>query len=245
MSSKLAIVVEMLTVGVLFIGAGQVNAQPEFGTPGKMGPNINNDSLWEAGPSISHDGLELFFSGGGGRQLYLATRDTKDSEFGQRESIGSGAHPSVSDDGLSLYFHEGGNQDDLWVMERDAIDADWEPAEILGDTVNSAIDERAPSISANKKELYFYRTGAGASIWVTKRDDLQSEWTEPERLEPHINRTGWTAGPDITSDGLTLLFSSLGRSGGFGDFDLWMTTRDTLDSDWGEPVNLGPEVNTF
>jgi hypothetical protein len=41
-----------------------------------------------------------------------------------------------------------------------------------------------------------------------------------------------------------LFFASLDRAGGFGSTDLWMATRETIDSPWGNPVNLGPDINT-
>jgi len=34
------------------------------------------------------------------------------------------------------------------------------------------------------------------------------------------------------------------RPGGYGDGDIWATTRETTEDDWGTPVNLGPIVNT-
>ena len=70
----------------------------------------------------------------------------------------------------------------------------------------------------------------------------------PTNLGPTINR-GPTinsfyedSAPSISSDGLTLYFSS-DRSGGLGSFDLWVATRSTADDEWGTLVNLGPIVN--
>ena len=212
--------------------------------PREWGPNINDDGDWEAGPNLSHDGLELFFVGGPGDKLYSATRETTESEFGPRQTIRRGDHPSVSADGLSLYFHEG-NPGNLWVMTRDTIEDEWGHDENLGPTVNSQYKDRHPSISADGLGLYFTSDrpgeGTGNSICVTKRENVESSWEEPVELGPHINSP--TAGsPDISADGLTLFFSS--RRGGFGDIDIWMATRETTDRDWGEPVNLGPDINT-
>jgi len=39
-------------------------------------------------------------------------------------------------------------------------------------------------------------------------------------------------------------FGIMGRPGGYGDADIWVTTRATVDDPWGEPVNLGEAVNT-
>jgi Tol biopolymer transport system component len=49
--------------------------------------------------------------------------------------------------------------------------------------------------------------------------------------------------PWIAQDGLELYFSS-DRPGGYGVVDIWVATRATPNDEWGEPVNLGPPVNT-
>jgi len=48
--------------------------------------------------------------------------------------------------------------------------------------------------------------------------------------------------PCISADGLEMYFSS-NRAGGYGDQDIYVTTRPTANADWGPPVNLGPTVN--
>jgi hypothetical protein len=58
--------------------------------------------------------------------------------------------------------------------------------------------------------------------------------TSPDRNDTH---------PAISKDGLSLYFAST-RSGGLGDYDLWVSHRDSLDACWGPPVNLGQPVNT-
>ncbi|GAG24989.1 unnamed protein product, partial [marine sediment metagenome] len=40
------------------------------------------------------------------------------------------------------------------------------------------------------------------------------------------------------------LFCGSSRSGGVGGLDLWVATRPTASDPWGEPVNLGPTVNS-
>jgi hypothetical protein len=57
----------------------------------------------------------------------------------------------------------------------------------------------------------------------------------------------WSPGHDsqgccFSRDGLELYFSS-DRPGGYGFFDIWVATRETVDASWTGPVNLGPNVN--
>jgi Tol biopolymer transport system component len=65
----------------------------------------------------------------------------------------------------------------------------------------------------------------------------------PVNLGAPINSSFDESSPEISVDGLTLVFSST-RPGGQGDRDLWISTRPNLTSPWGDPVNLGPNVNT-
>jgi hypothetical protein len=66
---------------------------------------------------------------------------------------------------------------------------------------------------------------------------------EPVNLGPTVNTSGHEDGPAISADGLELYFEST-RPGSFGSWDLWCTTRVSVDADWGEPRNLGSSVNS-
>ena len=66
---------------------------------------------------------------------------------------------------------------------------------------------------------------------------------EPTNLGPTVNSSAGESQPYILADGLALYFQST-RPGGYGDKDLWVTTRETIDDPWEEPMNLGPAVNS-
>jgi hypothetical protein len=116
-----AVVAEMIIV-LWGVAVSRVHAQLEFGTPDRMGSNVNEERHGESDPSLSYDGLELFFADIPDGTLYSARRENRDGEFGPRQAIGSGKNPSISADGLSLYFTSGG----LWVMTRDDVDSAWD-----------------------------------------------------------------------------------------------------------------------
>ena len=166
---------------------------------------------------------------------------------------------STSTDGLSLYFSSdrpgGSGSQDLWVATRVSVKDDWTTVTNLGPPVNSSAYESGPNISSDGLALYFsdglwFRDeplrpdGLGnGDIWLTTRRTVADPWSQPMNLGPVVNTPDYDGEPDISADGLTLLFASE-RSGGLGGVDLWMTTRASLQDEWSEPVNLGPTVNS-
>ncbi|NIO09469.1 MAG: hypothetical protein GTO40_16280, partial [Deltaproteobacteria bacterium] len=58
-----------------------------------------------------------------------------------------------------------------------------------------------------------------------------------------VNSSVYDSDAYVSDDGLLLYFGS-NRPGGSGDWDMWVTTRETAQDPWGEPVNLGPQVNS-
>jgi Tol biopolymer transport system component len=65
----------------------------------------------------------------------------------------------------------------------------------------------------------------------------------PTNLGPTVNRPAQDWSPSIPANGLELYFES-GRVGGYGGWDLWVTTRETIHDDWGAPMNLGSTINS-
>lgn len=70
-----------------------------------------------------------------------------------------------------------------------------------------------------------------------------SEWSQPVNLGPVVNSSNADQWPAISSNGLSLYFSS-NRPGGLGNQDIYVTRRASLDSPWGTPQRLGPAINT-
>jgi hypothetical protein len=66
----------------------------------------------------------------------------------------------------------------------------------------------------------------------------------PELLPAQINHSNsFQATPWLSPDGLSLYFSS-DRPGGYGEIDLWVADRNSVDDPWNTPTNLGPTINT-
>ena len=101
-------------------------------------------------------------------------------------------------------------------------------------------------LSYDGLEMYFDSERAGGSggwdLWVSRRASIDEDWGPPENLEPIVNSMKTDSAASISADGLTLYFYS-DRPGGYGNFDIYMTTRATRQDPWGQPVNLGPKIN--
>jgi Tol biopolymer transport system component len=121
----------------------------------------------------------------------------------------------------------------------------------LGPMVNSTSNETHPRISSDGLSLYFASDrpdGSGSyDLWVTTRVTTRStteySWGEPVNLGPIVNSSALDVAPFISADGLELYFNST-RSGGLGNLDIWVASRERVDEDWSTPEWLGPVVNS-
>jgi len=248
-------------------GVGLTDAYPapppfEFGTPVNLGPNVNTSSD-DGGSRISADGLSLYFhsdrpGGYGGYDLYVATRESTEDEWGPAVNLGPRLNswydecmPGISADGLTLYFGSdrpgGYGNCDLWVTKRTTRNDAWGPPVNLGATVNSSSNDYQPNVSSDGLSLYFASNRPGGygsfDLWVTTRATLSDPWGPGVNLGPTVNSSSSEYQPSISADGLSLFFE-FGRPGGLGPDDIWVTTRATVSDPWGTPVNLGSQVNT-
>ena len=70
--------------------------------------------------------------------------------------------------------------------------------------------------------------------------------SEPTHIGQPINDSYDLQECDFSHDGLELYFAPFAPEGrgGYGGNDIWVSQRETLNSPWQEPVNLGPTVNS-
>lgn len=269
---KCSTALEVLTVSVCIIVLCSNDAKADFtfGEPTNLGPTVNS-SVEDERPSISADGLSLYFNsilpgGYGSFDIWMTTRATTADEWGEPVNLGptvNSGHrdqtPCISPDGLSLYFNSGrpGGYGgtlwgDIWVTERAATSDPWGTPVNLGPIVNSPGHAYGPSISADGLSLYFGsdRPGGlgGDDLFVSTRITIDDSWREPVNLGQTVNSSVNEGTPSISADGLALFSSGYAfgpyRSGGSGNADLWVTTRATVSDAWGDPVNLGRTINT-
>ncbi|MBN8652871.1 MAG: OmpA family protein [Cytophagales bacterium] len=80
-------------------------------------------------------------------------------------------------------------------------------------------------------------------VYVTVQDK-NGVWSKPINLGKKINTGVNELSPFLAADGRTLYFASEGHPG-YGGADIFMSKRKGNSwTDWTEPINLGPEINT-
>jgi Tol biopolymer transport system component len=255
-------IISLVLVLALVLTTEVANADFTFGAPTNLGPKINTPAL-DSQPSISNDGLSLFFyserSGGyGNRDIWVARRTTTDEDWTTVENVGPPVNtsyrdssPAISADGLTLFFDSdrpgGSGGLDIWVTTRTTKSDPWGTPVNLGPTVNVSSHDAYPSVSADGLTLFIQSNRPGGygkyDIWMTTRQTKDDSWTTPVNLGSTVNSSAIEGNPNISPDGLVLLFASL-RPGGYGISDIYLVRRTTIQDSWGPAMNLGPIVNS-
>ncbi len=151
---------------------------------------------------------------------------------------------ATADESMLIFTRKINNNEDFYKSLK--LNGKWQTATYLSNQINTPqYNEGAQSISQDGKYLFF--TGCNrpdglgrCDIYISKKNG--DDWSKPFDLSPPINTPGWESQPSINSDGKTLYFVS-NRKGGYGGYDIWKSTL--TDKGWGEPENLGPNINTI
>lgn len=140
-------------------------------------------------------------------------------------------NPDVSSDNFPY--------EDIYIATK--IDTVWSEALNIGQPVNTLYHDSNVGLSKDGTTLYIYKDDNGGDIFESTRDAV-GNWTEPKNMGKPVNSDNAETSVSGSPDGQVLFFAS-DRRGGFGGLDIWMTTKDRR-GDWGNPVNLGEEINT-
>lgn len=81
-------------------------------------------------------------------------------------------------------------------------------------------------------------------LYVSFKDPATGQWSEPLHLGEIVNTEGYEISPFLSEDKKMLFFASNGHPG-YGDADLFVTTRlDSTWTNWSKPKNLGDGINS-
>jgi outer membrane protein OmpA-like peptidoglycan-associated protein/tetratricopeptide (TPR) repeat protein len=222
--------------------------------PKNMGDSINSMQL-EYFPSITVDGKEFVFTRriNVNEELYESKFEngnwTKAQPMPGNINTNQGeAGANISQDGQWLIFTGcnfpyGLGSCDLYISY--LTPEGWSKPENMGNRINTEAWESGPSLSPDKRDLYFASTrlgGYGGSDIYVSHSLPNGRWSDPENLGPEINTIGDESTPFIHADNQTLYFTSAGHLG-YGGTDLFMVKK--LSKGWSKRVNLGYPINTI
>jgi Tol biopolymer transport system component len=141
--------------------------------------------------------------------------------------------------------------EDLWVARRASTDLPWGVPELLPDTVNSAFNDRSPTISPDGHWLSFASDRPGTlgnfDIWVSWRPHVHDDfgWQPAVHLDAPLNSDAFDSGPTLLPDdnsASTLWYFTSGRPGGVGLTDIYVSTWGP-DGSFSAPT-LVPELSS-
>lgn len=238
-------------------------------TPERLTDNINSPYK-EYGPLLSPDGKTLFFSrrnhpeniGGisDKEDIWYSELDTVTEEWGIAKNLGLPINTigpnfinSITPDGNSIilllgnqYTEDGRLKAGVSVSSK--TETGWtQPKSLV------IINE----YNNNPKANYFLANNRKILLQSVERDDTHGDrdlyvsflqpdekWSEPINLGSILNTASEEASPFLAADDKTLYFSSRGFSG-YGGNDVYVTRRlDDTWTNWTEPENLGPAINS-
>ena len=216
--------------------------------PIKIDTSVNSDSSQNF-PSLSSDGLELYFSesqggilnpnGYGGPDIWVMTRKSKDEPWGEQENPGPNINtasdeftPCISANGLELYFSSdvsgGLGMEDIYVVTRQSKDDSWGESVNLGPNVNINRAEITPFISPDGLLLFFSRGYSAGHIYVCRRTSTRKPWGPAEFFEPINSGTGeYSAAPGDAeyhacfADGDSTIYFTRGSDVFATDYNVW------------------------
>lgn len=225
--------------------------------PVNLGDSVNSPKS-EYYPSITiNDSVFVFTRRGEGyREDFFESTILGNRKYAKSKLINGDINmePSkgainISQDGEWLIFagynFRGGYGDfDLYISYY--TPSGWSEPENLGRNINTESWESSPSLSPDKRALYFSsnRRGGfgGKDLYVSYRMP-NGKWGPAKNMGPTINTSGDELAPFIHADNATLYFTSDGLPG-YGNSDIFLC-RKGPDNEWSIPENLGFPINTI
>lgn len=118
---------------------------------------------------------------------------------------------------------------------------------LLKGAANTKYNDGASTIDKRGSTMYYTQCGGMSGKYYTcqiyrSNKKGRDSWDEPIMLS--FCDTSYNYGhPSLSEDGSTLYFSA-DIPGGYGGKDIWMVKYVKRGKTWGDPINLGPAINT-
>jgi hypothetical protein len=229
-----------------------------------------NTKATEYSPVISSDDETMFFTYRGEKSMGgLRDFDAKEDQSGfyyedifvarkkdgvwqqptpleNANTITNDAVVSISNDGQSLFTFKSTATEGGDLYESNLVGSKFSvPAKIKGD-INSSSYESHISLSVNKRMAIFSSDRPGGFGGIDLYSAIKmpdGTWGKVKNLGSEINTPYDDDAPFLHPDGKTLVFSSKGHNS-MGEFDIFFSDIDEIDSTWKKPTNIGYPINT-
>lgn len=229
----------------------RANVDDPWGAPINLGPTVNT-VFDEGNPAFSRDGHFLFFQskrpgGLGGIDLWVSRREHTHDDFDWQPAVNLGAavNSTADDNGPSYFENDEGGAPQLYFgstrlgglgaadiyLSQQMADGSFGPATLVTE-LSSSSNENRPSIRHDGLEIFFQSNRPGSfssalDLWTATRESALDGWSGLVNLGSTINTTAIENNANLSSDRLTLFFSS-DRPGGFGGLDFYVSTRTRI-----------------
>lgn len=179
------------------------------------------------------------------RILFVADPFSGDAPSQVKGSIPGDADAVFDPAGGRVLFMANGRQNDADTDQYDLFEADWRRGAFDRvrslDGLNTVHDETFPGTDRSGTVVFAStRPGGAGGQDLYEATPGTGGWNV--RFLEELNSFASDSNPLLFPDGRKLIFYSA-RPGGFGQVDLYVSRRGE-DGSWGEPVNLGPGINT-
>ena len=233
--------------------------------------NVNSEYS-ELNPLLSPDGKTLYFSRQNHPGNIGGVKDMEDIWYSELDSAGQwslarnmgaplnnkgpnfiNSIQSVTPDGRTAVMVLGNRYRDNGKMQAGVSIS----SNIGGSWSKPVALEITNDYNFHEKANYFLTNNRQTLIMSVEREDSRGDrdlyvsfmqedsvWTEPLNLGDVINTAAEESAPFLAADDRTLYFSSNGFSG-YGGNDIFASRRlDDSWTNWSDPENLGPEINS-
>jgi len=209
----------LTAAATIIIIAGSAFAQNGYWSEPVPVPNINTYDH-EYYPSISPDGLTLYFASGNSIKISHWNGQGWDAPIDAGPNINAGQRQikaSVTPDNRTLYFTSwragGYGTYDIWRSYWQDSCQCWGPAEVLPPPINTDYMEWDVQLSHDGEKMYISSdrrfSWGDFDIWCSDWNDTTQSWGEPENLGLGLNSSTRDYSAYPTIDGNTLYFASV------------------------------------
>lgn len=232
--------------------------------------NVNSEYS-ELNPLLSPDGKTLYFSRKNHPENVGGVTDKEDIWYSELDTAGhwklaqnltplNNPGPnfinyisSVTPDGKSAVVLLGNQYNEkgkmlAGVSVSSNVSGNWSKPQALNIKDDYNFSEKANYFMANNRRTLLLAVeredSEGDRDLYVSFQNTDSSWTRPLNLGKTINTASEESSPFLAADDKSLYFSSKGFSG-YGGSDIYLSKRlDDTWTNWSEPENLGPEINS-